>query len=81
MKSDIEQSYDEAAAAYAEQFHDELDHKPFDRKMLDWLLEKTAGRGTLCDMGCGPGQIARCLYDCGAHVCGIVSLDFLFFET
>lgn len=71
MKSDIQQSYDDVAAAYAEQFRDELEHKPFDRKMLDWLIEKTAGRGTLCDMGCGPGQIARYLHDRGAIVCGI----------
>ena len=71
MKSDIQQSYDDVAAAYAEQFRDELDHKPFDRKMLDWLIEKTAGRGTLCDMGCGPGQIAHYLHDHGADVCGI----------
>lgn len=71
VKSDIQQSYDDVAATYAQQFRDELDHKPFDRKMLDWLIEKTAGRGTLCDMGCGPGQIARYLCDRGAAVCGI----------
>jgi ubiquinone/menaquinone biosynthesis C-methylase UbiE len=71
VKSDIQQSYDDVAAAYAEQFRDELDHKPFDRKMLDWLIEKTAGRGTLCDMGCGGGQVARYLHDHGARVCGI----------
>ena len=71
MKTDIQQSYDDVAAAYAEQFRDELQHKPFDRKMLDWLIEKTAGRGTLCDMGCGPGQVARYLQDHGATACGI----------
>jgi 2-polyprenyl-3-methyl-5-hydroxy-6-metoxy-1,4-benzoquinol methylase len=71
VKSDIQQSYDDVAAAYAEQFRDELDHKPFDRKMLDWLIEKTAARGIICDMGCGPGQIARYLHDHGANVCGI----------
>ena len=71
MKTDIQQSYDFVAAAYAEQFRDELQHKPFDRKMLDWLIEKTAGRGTLCDMGCGPGQVARYLHDQGATACGI----------
>ena len=71
MKSDIQQSYDDVAPAYAEQFRNELEHKPFDRKMLDWLMEKTADRGTLCDMGCGPGQIARYLHDHGATACGI----------
>ena len=70
MKSDLQHSYDLVAAAYAEHFRDELDHKPFDRKMLDWLFEK-AGAGLLCDMGCGPGQIARYLHERGANVCGI----------
>ena len=70
MKSDLQQSYDAVAAAYAEHFRDELDHKPFDRKMLDWLLER-AGAGLLCDMGCGPGQVARYLFERGANVCGI----------
>ena len=70
MKSDLEQSYDAVASAYAEAFRDELDDKPFDRKMLDWLLEK-AGTGLLCDMGCGPGQIAGYLHERGANVCGI----------
>jgi ubiquinone/menaquinone biosynthesis C-methylase UbiE len=71
MKTDIQQSYDAVAAAYAEQFRDELQHKPFDRKMLEWLIEKTAGRGTLCDMGCGPGQVARYLHEHGATASGI----------
>jgi ubiquinone/menaquinone biosynthesis C-methylase UbiE len=71
VKSEIQQSYDEVAAAYAEQFRDELDHKPFDRKMLDWLIEKAGDVGTLCDLGCGPGQIARYLRDRGASACGI----------
>jgi 2-polyprenyl-3-methyl-5-hydroxy-6-metoxy-1,4-benzoquinol methylase len=71
VKSDLQQSYDAVASAYAEEFKDELSQKPFDRKMLAWLVQKTDGRGTICDMGCGPGQIARYLHDCGAPVCGI----------
>jgi len=71
VKSELQRSYDLVASAYAEEFKDELGHKPFDRKMLEWLVEKTAGRGTICDMGCGPGQIARYLHDLGASVCGI----------
>lgn len=70
MKSELEQSYDVVAAAYAEHFRDELDHKAFDRKMLDWLVER-AGSRLICDMGCGPGQVARYLYERGANVCGI----------
>ena len=71
VKSELQQSYDLVASAYAEQFCDELKHKPFDRKMLDWLVEKAGQRGTICDIGCGPGQIARYLHQRGAHVHGI----------
>ena len=46
-------------------------HKPFDRLMLDWLIAKVGGRGPICDMGCGPGQIARYLHSRGAPACGI----------
>jgi len=61
MSEDLQSSYDRVAENYAEQFRDELDKKPFDRKMLDWLAEKVGGLGVICDMGCGPGQIARYL--------------------
>ncbi|GIL12966.1 MAG: class I SAM-dependent methyltransferase [Chloroflexi bacterium] len=64
-------SYDAVAAEYAARFFHELAHKPFDRKMLDWLIEKVAGSGAICDLGCGPGQIARYLRDHGAEACGI----------
>lgn len=64
-------SYDAVAAEYATRFFHELAHKPFDRKMLDWLIEKVAGSGAICDLGCGPGQIARYLRDHGAEACGI----------
>ena len=71
MNKDLQNSYDQVAGAYAEQFRNELDHKPFDRKMLDWLAEKVGDLGLICDIGCGPGHIARYLHDRGANVCGI----------
>lgn len=71
MSVDVKSSYDRVAEAYAEHFRDELEKKPFDRKMLDWLAEKVGSLGTICDMGCGPGQIARYLYDRGVKVCGV----------
>ena len=64
-------NYDILAENYAAQFRDEMDKKPFDRKMLDWLIEKVGDSGTICDMGCGPGQIAGYLHSRGAAVCGI----------
>src|SRR3982751_2806760 len=71
MSEELQNSYDRVAEDYAEQFRDEMDDKPFDRKMLDWLAEKVADLGIICDMGCGPGQIARYLHCLGAKVCGI----------
>jgi SAM-dependent methyltransferase len=59
------------AEDYAEHLYAELEKKPFDRKMLDWLSEKVGGLGVICDMGCGPGQVARYLHDRGAETCGV----------
>ncbi|MBE2269672.1 MAG: methyltransferase domain-containing protein [Anaerolinea sp.] len=64
-------SYDRVAAEYARRIYGELAHKPFDRKLLDWLIEKVADRGVICDVGCGPGQVARYLHDHGARACGV----------
>lgn len=71
MIEKLQSSYDRVAEDYAGHFQDELDNKPFDRKLLDWLAEKVVTLGTICDMGCGPGQIARYLSDHGAEACGI----------
>ncbi len=71
MSEELQSSYDRVAEDYAKQFRDEMDKKPFDRKMLDWLAEKVGGLGVICDMGCGPGQIARYLHSQGVKVCGV----------
>ncbi len=71
MSEDLQSSYDRVAENYAKQFRDEVDKKPFDRKMLDWLAEKVGGLGVICDMGCGPGQIASYLHSQGVEVCGV----------
>jgi ubiquinone/menaquinone biosynthesis C-methylase UbiE len=68
---DLQSSYDRVAEEYAEQFRNEMDKKPFDRKMLEWLAEKTSGLGVICDMGCGPGQIARYLHSRAEKACGV----------
>jgi SAM-dependent methyltransferase len=64
-------NYDPIAEEYARAFRDELEKKPFDRKMLDWLMEKVAARGRICDLGCGGGQAAGYLRSRGALVYGI----------
>jgi SAM-dependent methyltransferase len=64
-------SYDSVAKEYADRFIDEMDKKPFDRKMLELLSERVNHRGLICDLGCGPGNIARYLHRIGTEVCGI----------
>lgn len=71
MGNEVRSSYDRVAENYAGQFRDEMEKKPFDRKMLDWLAEKVGRPGVVCDMGCGPGQVARYLKDRGMQVCGV----------
>jgi SAM-dependent methyltransferase len=39
--------------------------------MLDWLAEKVDGSGQICDMGCGPGQIASYLHGRRVEACGV----------
>ena len=70
-QSGLQDSYDRVAEEYAQQFRDEMDKKPFDRKMLEWLAEKVNRLGVICDMGCGPGQIARYLHSRAVKACGI----------
>ena len=64
-------SYDQVAAEYAEKFKDEMDDKPFDRDCLDRLAREVGGLGPICDMGCGPGQIARYLHRQGVKALGV----------
>ncbi len=68
---EVQANYDPVATTYAQRFIDELGHKPFDCKMLDWLAEKVSGLGPICDMGCGPAQVARYLYQRGQSVVGV----------
>jgi SAM-dependent methyltransferase len=64
-------SYDMVAAEYAEKFKDEMDHKPFDRDCLDRLAREVGDLGPVCDLGCGPGQIARYLHRKGVKALGV----------
>lgn len=66
---ELEDGYNRIAKEYVERIFNELDGKPLDRQLLD----RFAGgiTGPACDLGCGPGQIARYLSERGAEVCGI----------
>jgi SAM-dependent methyltransferase len=67
----IRESYDRLAEYYTRRIADELQHKPLDRELLDRFAKQTKGRGEVCDMGCGPGHVARYLRDAGASVFGL----------
>lgn len=75
MSDDITQSirenYDRLAVAYARHYCKELESKPFDREILSRFATEVAGRGEVCDMGCGPGHVAGYLRDAGASVFGL----------
>lgn len=64
-------SYDHIANEYADRCFYELDNKPKDRELLDRLAAKVQSLGPICDMGCGPGEIARYLKDRGADALGV----------
>lgn len=71
MISEIQASYDRVADEYVRRIYDELQHKPLDRLLLDRLAGSVRDLGTVCDMGCGPGQVARHLHERGVRVCGV----------
>ncbi len=68
---DTQASYNRIADEYVRHIFDELRHKPLDRQLLDRLAASVRDLGPVCDLGCGPGHIARYLHEQGVHVCGI----------
>jgi SAM-dependent methyltransferase len=64
-------SYDRVAAEYADRYKDEMDDKPFDRDCLDRLAGAVGDSGPICDLGCGPGQVARYLHRQGVETLGV----------
>jgi len=64
-------SYDVLAEHYAKKMLHELDHKPFDREMLDSFIARVREGGEIADLGCGPGQVGRYLSDKGGRVSGL----------
>lgn len=64
-------SYSRVADEYALRIFDELGGKPLDRQLLTELAERVRGKGVVCDLGCGPGQVARFLHELGVDVLGV----------
>ncbi len=69
--SDLQDSYDHIAGEYAQRIYHELDDKPLDRELLERFAAQVKGLGPVCDMGCGPGHIARYLAGCGVDAFGL----------
>jgi ubiquinone/menaquinone biosynthesis C-methylase UbiE len=68
---DVQASYDRVAQEYVRHVYDELQHKPLDRQLLDRFADKMRDAGLVCDLGCGPGQVAHYLRERGIAVCGV----------
>lgn len=68
---DIKTSYDRVASRYADEYFNELERKPDDRKLLDEFAEIVRNKGEVCELGCGPGQVARYLADRGVNISGL----------
>jgi ubiquinone/menaquinone biosynthesis C-methylase UbiE len=68
---DLQSSYDRVAPEYVRRISDELQHKPLDRELLDRFADSVRERGVACDMGCGPGHVARYLHERGVQVIGV----------
>jgi 2-polyprenyl-3-methyl-5-hydroxy-6-metoxy-1,4-benzoquinol methylase len=69
--SNIQKSYDKVADDYVARIYAELQYKPLDRQLLDRFALRLRGAGLACDIGCGPGHVARYLREQGAEVCGV----------
>jgi SAM-dependent methyltransferase len=67
---DCQTSYDVVADEYVRRISDELQHKPLDRAWLERFATAVRDRGPVCDIGCGPGHVARYLKEHGVDVVG-----------
>jgi SAM-dependent methyltransferase len=70
-REEYQTSFDLVADEYVRRIFDELQHKPLDRQLLDRFAASVREVGPACDMGCGPGHVARYLHERGVQVCGI----------
>jgi len=66
------QAYNTAAQKYHDLFHNEMNEKEYDRKLLDSFAAKFNKDSLICDAGCGPsGHIGRYLFEKGIKVVGV----------
>jgi SAM-dependent methyltransferase len=65
----LNENYDLLAEEYARHLFHELENKPFDQEILKRFSKEVSGE--VCDMGCGPGQVARYLRDLNVEIFGL----------
>jgi SAM-dependent methyltransferase len=63
--------YDAIAEDYAARFENELAARPVERAILGVFAELVRGRGTVADLGCGPGRTTAHLTSLGVDVHGL----------
>jgi len=72
INSMTRQAYNLAAQKYHDLFHNEMNEKEYDRKLLDSFAARFNKDSLICDAGCGPsGHIGRYLFDKGLKVVGV----------
>ncbi len=72
-QNNIIECYNKTAKNYADKFIDELSKKHLDRILLKSFALENLENGKLIDLGCGPGQTTKYLFDCG--VTDIIGTD------
>jgi ubiquinone/menaquinone biosynthesis C-methylase UbiE len=66
------QAYNLTAQKYHDLFHNEMNEKEYDRKLLDSLAARFNKDLIVCDAGCGPSaHIGRYLFEKGIKVIGV----------
>jgi ubiquinone/menaquinone biosynthesis C-methylase UbiE len=70
-RADTGASYDRIAEHYATEYFDELNRKPFDCDLLTRFAQRLPANAKVCDIGCGPGHIARYLASRGLNSTGV----------
>lgn len=70
-QQNIINAYNSSAKIYSKKFYNELDYKPLDRQLLDRFAQLIPKNELVCDIGCGPGEVANYLFNKKIKVMGI----------
>ncbi len=70
-KIEVVEAWDAVAEEYARKYQDEILLKPIVAEFIREFVADLPEDGLICDMGCGPGQVARFLHGEGRRTTGI----------